>query len=184
MNIHYLNLQLQDSFRGCLINGFGVGDVLFGVALCSQITILPSAHKTQTFSPPICRTHPSTLNFFSPTKQKPRKPIIASKINNKFKPATRKKPDLWVTQSGRCWINGLSRKSKEGERERERRNESTGAQNRNQNRHRKSPNPRNYSSRKQNLHRFLTSNPRPCTTGNTSSTTIPRHPPPPSLKSN
>jgi hypothetical protein len=37
-------------------------DLLFGVALCSQITILPSAHKTQTFSPPICRTHPSTLS--------------------------------------------------------------------------------------------------------------------------
>jgi hypothetical protein len=106
-----------------LINGFGVGDVLFGVVLCSQITILLSAHKTHTFSPPICRTHPSTLNFFSPTKQKPRKPIIASKINNKFKPATRKKPDLWVTQPGQCWINGLSRKSKEGERERERERE-------------------------------------------------------------
>jgi hypothetical protein len=44
------------------LNEFGVGDLLFGEILCSQITILPSAHKTQTFSPPICRTHPSSLS--------------------------------------------------------------------------------------------------------------------------
>ena len=50
---------------------------------------------------------------------KNRKIRSGSKINKKFKPATRKKPDLWVTQPGRCWIDGLSRKSKEGERERE-----------------------------------------------------------------
>jgi hypothetical protein len=37
------------SLWGCLINGFGVEDLLFGVALCSQITILPSAHKHRRF---------------------------------------------------------------------------------------------------------------------------------------
>jgi hypothetical protein len=101
---------------------WGWGSTVWGCTVQSNYNFTLSPQNTDVFSSNL--SYPSFFTlFFSPTKQKPRKRtqrIIASKINNKFKPATRKKPDLWVTQLGRCWINGLSRKSKEGERERER----------------------------------------------------------------
>jgi hypothetical protein len=104
---------------------WGWGSTVWGCTVQSNYNFTLSPQNTDIFSSNL--PYPSFFTlFFSPTKQKPRKRtqwIIASKINNKVKPATRKKPDLWVTQLGRCWINGLSRKSKEGERERERERE-------------------------------------------------------------
>jgi hypothetical protein len=54
-----------------LINGFGVEDLLFAFVLCSQITILPSAHKRQLLllhTSPVPLPYPS-LSHTSPAKQ-------------------------------------------------------------------------------------------------------------------
>jgi hypothetical protein len=49
----FLGIEILHVPGGCLINGFGVEDLLFAFALCSQITILPSAHKQTIAHSPI-----------------------------------------------------------------------------------------------------------------------------------